>query len=152
MLMLFLATCIPMLPFLAILLCGLPPITLLPRLGAFAAASPQPPRSPPSCTVPIPNPSTAPSLPVPPSFLGPSHEPLTIAAPVLRDSTYRRLLLLLSSFRTGPFILRWGGIKQHELNTTLGEEHRAAMRDVHRALGVRYMLGLSLAVRSHGIP
>ena len=116
-----------------------------PSYPASAPLPPPPPTLPPPCTVQIPNPSTAPSLPVPPSFLGLSHEPLTIAAPVLRDSTYRRLLLLLS-FRTGPFILRWGGSKQDERNTTLGSEHWATMRDVHKALGVRYMLGLSLAV------
>ena len=60
----------------------------------------------------IPTPPSAPLLPVPPSFLGLSHEPLTAAAPILRDPTYRRLLSLLASFRTGPFILRWGGSKQ----------------------------------------
>ena len=58
------------------------------------------------------NPSTANTVQVPPSFLGLSHEPLTMAKLVLPTPQYQGFLRLLSSFDTGPFIIRWGGNEQ----------------------------------------
>lgn len=92
------------------------------------------------------NPSSLTSVPVPPSFLGLSHEPLTMAKHVLPTPEYQGFIRLLSSFNTGPFIIRWGGNQQDRLLEPLDDDQWKAMRDLHVALGVRYMIGLNLKV------
>ena len=66
---------------------------------------------------------------------------------MLNRPVYRRLLSLLSSHNTGPLVIRWGGSRQDDLNSTLGEEHWRAMAEVHRQLGVKYAIDLNLMVR-----
>ena len=86
-------------------------------------------------------------IPVPPSFLGLSHEPLTMAKHVLPTAEYQGLIRLLSSYDTGPFVIRWGGNEQDRLLKPLKDDQWEAMRDLHEAVGVRYMIGLNLKVR-----
>jgi len=86
------------------------------------------------------------SIPVPPSFLGLSHEPLTMAKHVLPTAQYTGFIRLLSSFNTGPFIIRWGGNAQDQLLEPLDDDQWKAMRDLHVSVGVRYMIGLNLKV------
>ena len=84
---------------------------------------------------------------VPPSFLGLSHEPLTMAKHVLPTPEYQGLIKLLSSYDTGPFVIRWGGNEQDILLHPLEDEQWQAMRQLHDVAGVRYMIGLNLKVR-----
>ena len=84
---------------------------------------------------------------VPPSFLGLSHEPLTMAKHVLPTPEYQGLIKLLSSYDTGPFDIRWGGNEQAILLHPLEDEQRQAMKQLHDVAGVRYMIGLNLKVR-----
>ena len=83
---------------------------------------------------------------VPPSFLGLSHEPLTMAKHVLPTPEYQGLIKLLSSYDTGPFVIRWGGNEQDMLLHPLEDEQWQAMRQLHDVTGVRYMIGLNLKV------
>ena len=94
------------------------------------------------------DPASHQSISVPPSFLGLSHEPITMAKHVLPTEEYRGFLRLLSSFDTGPFIIRWGGNEQDRLLEPVEDDHWKAMRDLHVAVGVKYMIGLNLKVTS----
>ena len=88
------------------------------------------------------------SIAVPASFLGFSHEPLTMADPIATTAEYQGLVRLLSSFNTGPFIIRWGGNGQDLQNTSLTDGQWKAMANLHNVTGVRYMIGLNLKVRA----
>jgi hypothetical protein len=92
------------------------------------------------------DPSTHRTIAVPPSFLGLSHEPLSMAKHVLPTAEYQGFIRLLSSFNTGPFIIRWGGNMQDKLIEPLDDDHWRAMRDLTVAVGARYMIGLNLKV------
>lgn len=83
---------------------------------------------------------------VPHSFIGLSHEPLTIAKEVLPTPQYRNFIKLLSSFDTGPLIIRWGGNEQDKLLDPLDDDQWIAMRELHAFTGARYMIGLNLKV------
>jgi hypothetical protein len=85
-------------------------------------------------------------VPVPHSFLGLSHEPLTMAKHALPTPQYQAFIRMLSSFETGPFIIRWGGNEQDKLLELLDDEQWISMRDLHASTGVKYMLGLNLRV------
>ena len=56
------------------------------------------------CTATIP--ASTFTIPVPPSFIGLSHEPMSMAKSILPTPQYGALITLLSSFDTGPFIIR----------------------------------------------
>ena len=70
-----------------------------------------------------------------------------MAKHVLPTAEYQGLIRLLSSYDTGPFIIRWGGNEQDRLLKPLEDDQWKAMRDLHEAVGVRYMIGLNLRVR-----
>jgi hypothetical protein len=83
----------------------------------------------------------------PASYLGLSHEPITTAKHILPTPQYRNFIKLLSSFQTGSFIIRWGGNAQDNQLDVIEDEHWISMRDLHQETGVKYMIGLNLAVR-----
>ncbi|GAX74173.1 hypothetical protein CEUSTIGMA_g1622.t1 [Chlamydomonas eustigma] len=87
----------------------------------------------------------------PSSYLGLSHEPITTARQVLPTLQYRNFIKLLSSFQTGPFIIRWGGNAQDNQLDIIEDEHWISMRDLHQETGVQYMIGLNLAARDPGL-
>lgn len=66
---------------------------------------------------------------------------------VARAPEYQGLIKLLSSFETGPFILRWGGNEQDRTLEVLEDEQWLALADLHKSTGARYMIGLNLRVR-----
>ena len=112
----------------------------LSKFGALA--SPSSTLGPPSVIIN----ASGTSILAPPSFLGFSQENLTMAAPILPTPEYQGLVKLLSSFNTGPFVIRWGGNGQDTQDSPLTDDNWKAMRDLHTATGVRYMVGLNLAV------
>lgn len=84
---------------------------------------------------------------VPPSFLGISHEPITMAKEVVLTPHYLGFIELLSSFDTGPFVLRWGGNEQDKLEEPVEDAHWRSLAELHEKTGVRYMFGLNLMAR-----
>ena len=102
------------------------------------------------------NASILPSVLIPPSFLGLSHEPLNMSAVVLPTPEYQGLIKLLSSFDTGPFLIRWGGNAQDQQGVgqaspadgkVLSDDQWQAMAGLHNNTGTRFMIGLNLLVR-----
>lgn len=86
-------------------------------------------------------------LQTPPSFLGLSHEPLTMPKHVVRAASYQAFINLLSAYDTGPFVIRWGGNAQDELIEVLDDEQWRSMHDLHVKTGAKFMIGLNLRVR-----
>ena len=84
---------------------------------------------------------------VPPSFLGISHEPITMAKLIAGTPQYRGFIKLLSSFETGPFVLRWGGNEQDKLVDVLEDDQWESLGELHKATGARFMIGLNLMAR-----
>ena len=97
-----------------LLLLAFPP----PAIRAAAAIPPRP--STPLLSIAIGSTASAAYIQVPPSFLGLSNEPLNMSASILPTPQYQGLIRLLSSFDTGPLIIRWGGnnqVRKHHAQT-----------------------------------
>ncbi|KAG1666909.1 hypothetical protein FOA52_005969 [Chlamydomonas sp. UWO 241] len=84
---------------------------------------------------------------VPTSFLGLSHEPLTMAKHVVRTPSYQAFIRLLSGFQTGPFVVRWGGNEQDKLTEVMEDEQWESMHDLHANTGAVFMIGLNLRAK-----
>ncbi|GAX81963.1 hypothetical protein CEUSTIGMA_g9391.t1 [Chlamydomonas eustigma] len=83
-------------------------------------------------------------IPVPSSFVGLSIEPMASAAGMLSNPQFSGLVQLLSSYNTGPFIIRWGGGTQDFLTTVLPNTTWQSMADLSNKTGAKYMIGLNL--------
>jgi hypothetical protein len=83
-------------------------------------------------------------LQVPSSFMGISHEWNHVEA-MNTAPGYKAALKLLSSYGTGPFIIRVGGGSTDSTKELLSYGTYSALREVYRETGARFILGLNFA-------
>jgi hypothetical protein len=83
-----------------------------------------------------------PLLQIPQSFLGLSHEWTHVED---LDSTpgYKRALKLLSSYGSGPLVIRVGGGSTDKITRVLPQAVYAALARLHQATGARFILGVN---------
>lgn len=81
-------------------------------------------------------------LQVPQSFMGISHEWRHVES-INNIPGYKDMLRLLSSYGSGPFIIRVGGGSTDRQDTVPSAAVFDALRQVHEETGVKYILGLN---------
>eukprot|EP00798_Chlamydomonas_sp_ICE-L_P032175 gene32175-16713_t len=84
--------------------------------------------------------------PVDPSFMGLSMEPLDLATVYASQPEFIQLISNLASYRTGPFIIRWGGNSQDTLTEVLGPDTWETLANLHYKTGCVYIMGLNLLI------